>query len=231
MFRVTHLFSATMVPTVEKLAKKYLRAFCHISIGEPGGGKKDIEQRVEMMKEVDKKHRLMALLQYATPPIIIFCNQRTKVEILAKSLEKHGVNNNSINQRRAIYYHGGKTQQQREQAVERFKSRHYDILVATDLAGRGLHVEGVQMVINFDAPKNIQEFIHRTGRTGRAGNKGVAVTFLTAADEELFYDLKDFLLKNEQKVPPELETHPAARVKPGSVPDNQPRRKQVIYAS
>lgn len=72
----------------------------------------------------------------------------------------------------------------------------YDILIATDLAGRGLHVEGVKMVINFDAPKNIQDFIHRTGRTGRAGKKGLAVTFLTNADEELFYDLKEFLIKN-----------------------------------
>jgi len=68
------------------------------------------------------------------------------------------------------------------------------------LAGRGLDVEGVKMVVNFDAPKNIQDFIHRTGRTGRAGKKGAAVTFLTSHDEELFYDLKEFLLKNGQEV-------------------------------
>jgi ATP-dependent RNA helicase DDX23/PRP28 len=98
-------------------------------------------------------------------------------------------------------------------------------LIATDLAGRGLHVEGVKMVINFDAPKNIQDFIHRTGRTGRAGKKGLAVTFLTSADEELFYDVKEFLLKNNQTVPSWLEEHPATRAKPGSIPDNVPRRK------
>lgn len=71
----------------------------------------------------------------------------------------------------------------------------------------------------------MQDFIHRTGRTGRAGKKGTAVTFLTSADEDLFYDLKDFLIKNDQYLPPELDQHPATRVKPGSVPDNLPRRK------
>jgi superfamily II DNA/RNA helicase len=64
------------------------------------------------------------------------------------------------------------------------------------LAGRGLHIEGVTMVINFDAPKKIRDYVHRIGRTGRAGKKGNAVTFLTGRDEELFYDLKDFLIKN-----------------------------------
>lgn len=126
-------------------------------------------------------------------------------------------------------YHGGKTQEQREAAVDGFKNKKYDILIATDLASRGLDVEGVKMVINFDAPKNIQDFIHRTGRTGRAGKVGMAVTFLTSNNEDLFYDLKEFLIKNNQEVPQELAMHPAAKVKPGSIPDNVPRRKQILY--
>lgn len=80
--------------------------------------------------------------------------------------------------------------------MDGFKSKKYDILIATDLAGRGLHVEGVIAVINFDAPKNIRDFVHRTGRTGRAGKKGTAITFITNSDEALFYDLKEFLYKN-----------------------------------
>jgi ATP-dependent RNA helicase DDX23/PRP28 len=101
--------------------------------------------------------------------------------------------------------------------------------VATDLAGRGLDVEGVKMVVNFDAPKNIHDFIHRTGRTGRAGKKGIAITFLTSHDEELFYDLKEFLTKNNQDVPQELAMHPASKIKPGTIAENVPRRKQILY--
>lgn len=89
--------------------------------------------------------------------------------------------------------------------MEGFKEGLYDILVATDLASRGLHVDGVKMVINFDAPKNIKDFVHRTGRTGRAGKRGTAITFLTNQNEGLFYDLKEFLLTNGITVPTELE--------------------------
>ncbi|KAM3141791.1 hypothetical protein pb186bvf_006113 [Paramecium bursaria] len=220
-YRVTHLFSATMPNQVEKLAKKYLRAFCFISIGEPGGGKKDIEQVVEMLSEQQKKNRLIQILREQRGPIIVFANKKNSVELLQKVLERQKFN--------CTIYHGGRTQQQREAAVDGFKSKKYDILIATDIAGRGLHVEGVKMVINFDAPKNIQDFIHRTGRTGRAGKRGLAHTFLTNADQDLFYDLKDFLIKNGATIPPELAQHPASSQKPGPV-DNVPRRKQVILA-
>jgi ATP-dependent RNA helicase DDX23/PRP28 len=111
-----------MPVSVEKLAKKYLRAFCFISIGEPGGGKKDIEQKIELMNEANKKHRLLSILQSATPPIIIFANQKKSVELLAKILEKNGVHIFKISQRNAVIYHGSKTQQQRESAVDGFKS-------------------------------------------------------------------------------------------------------------
>eukprot|EP01015_Nassula_variabilis_P037651 TRINITY_DN999_c0_g2_i1.p2 TRINITY_DN999_c0_g2~~TRINITY_DN999_c0_g2_i1.p2 ORF type:complete len:167 (-),score=47.48 TRINITY_DN999_c0_g2_i1:40-540(-) len=151
----------------------------------------------------------------------VFANQKTEVELLVKILEKQGW--------KAVVYHGGKTQQQREAAVEGFKKQKYDILVATDLASRGLDVEGVKLVINFDAPKNIQDFVHRTGRTGRAGKKGIAITFLTNRNEELYYDLHNFLVQNNQNVPPELASHPATKIKPGSMPENVPRRKQVIF--
>eukprot|EP01016_Furgasonia_blochmanni_P013894 TRINITY_DN1715_c0_g1_i4.p1 TRINITY_DN1715_c0_g1~~TRINITY_DN1715_c0_g1_i4.p1 ORF type:complete len:599 (+),score=59.27 TRINITY_DN1715_c0_g1_i4:301-2097(+) len=219
--RVTHMFSATMPSSVERLARKHLRYPAYISIGEPGGGKKEIEQKVEMMSEGQKKQRLLNLLNRSEPPIIIFANQKREVEVLAKVLEKE--------QWKCVVYHGGKTQEQREAAVQGFKQRKYDILVATDLAGRGLDVEGVKQVINFDAPKNIQDYTHRIGRTGRAGKKGLATTFLTSADEELFFDLKNFLMQNNQNVPQELAMHPATKIKPGSVADSVPRRKQVLY--
>lgn len=91
-------------------------------------------------------------------------------------------------------------------------------------------MEGVKYVINFDAPKSLSDFIHRTGRTGRAGKKGIAYTFLTVKNEDIFYDIKNFLVQNGQNVPPELAEHPASRVKPGTI-ENVPRRKQIIFAA
>ena len=81
----------------------------------------------------------------------------------------------------------------REKIINQFRTAKIEILVATDLAGRGLDIKGINAVINYDAPKNISEFIHRAGRTGRAGMKGKCFTFLTAADENLFYDMRVFL--------------------------------------
>ena len=84
-------------------------------------------------------------------------------------------------------------------------------------------------MINFDAPKSIEDFVHRTGRTARAGKKGMAVTFLTSQNEDLYYDLKEFLIRNKQEVPPDLMNHPASKIKPGALANNAPRRKQVVY--
>ncbi len=91
-----------MPSSVEKLARKYLRAYCFISIGEPGGGKKDIDQKVEMIGEGSKKNRLHDILRAAKPPIIVFVNQKNAVELIAKSIESWGY--------RCIAYHGGKSQ-------------------------------------------------------------------------------------------------------------------------
>ena len=101
-------------------------------------------------------------------------------------------------------------------------------MVATDVAARGLDVDGVKYVVNFDAPKSISDYVHRTGRTGRAGKKGIAYTFLTGRNEDLFYDLNEFLLKNNQHVPPELADHPAAKVKPGTFVDQKPKKKSFV---
>jgi ATP-dependent RNA helicase DDX23/PRP28 len=89
----------------------------------------------------------------------------------------------------------------REKVIANLRSGKVEILVATDLAGRGLDVKGISAVVNYDAPKNISEFIHRSGRTGRAGMKGKAFTLLTTDDELLFYDLRVFLERNGFPVP------------------------------
>lgn len=103
-------------------------------------------------------------------------------------------------------------------------------MIATDLAGRGLDVKGINAVINFDAPKNISEFIHRAGRTGRAGMKGKAFTFLTGEDEAVFYDIRVFMERNGFDIPENFKNHTAAQVKPGTVAQVA-RRKQIVYTN
>lgn len=92
--------------------------------------------------------------------------------------------------------------------MARFKRHRIDILISTNLASRGLDVEGLKCVVNYDAPSTIVDYEHRIGRTGRMGRHGQAITFITDADSELLPDLKAFLIKKKQKIPHELQSHP-----------------------
>jgi len=226
-YRITQMFSATMPPAIERMARSFLRCPSIVSVGDPGTAKKDIEQRLEFISEAKKKKRLEELLVGAEPPIIVFVNQKKAVDVLAKSLDNSGY--------RVCSLHGGKSQEQREWAMNSFKEGRYDILVATDVAGRGLDVEGVQQVVNFDMPKTIEDYTHRIGRTGRAGLKGLASSFVTPEDSEIFYDLTQFLKSSNQIVPPELANHPASKFKPGTLnefgqPMGRKLSEHVVYA-
>ncbi|KEP63213.1 UNVERIFIED_CONTAM: DEAD-family helicase [Hammondia hammondi] len=207
LYRLTQMFSATMPPAVERLARKYLRQPSYISIGDPGAGKRAIEQRVEFVPEARKKQRLQDVLENATPPVMVFVNQKKSADALAKVLGKLGYS--------ACSLHGGKAQENREAALSSFKEGSQDVLVATDVAGRGIDVEGVQLVVNFDMPKDIEAYTHRIGRTGRAGRKGLAISFLTEEDSGIFYDLKQLLVSTNNIVPLELAHHPATKAKGG----------------
>mmetsp|Transcript_99254 Transcript_99254/g.269710 ORF Transcript_99254/g.269710 Transcript_99254/m.269710 type:complete len:751 (+) Transcript_99254:87-2339(+) len=226
-YRITQMFSATMPPAIERMARTFLRCPSIVSIGDPGHAKKDIEQRLEFIGEAKKKKRLEELLVGAEPPIIVFVNQKKAVDVLAKSLDNGGY--------RVCSIHGGKSQEQREWAMNSFKEGRYDILVATDVAGRGLDIEGVMQVVNFDMPKTIEDYTHRIGRTGRAGNKGLACSFITPEDSEIFYDLCQFLKTSNQIIPPELQNHPASKFKPGTLNEHgqamgKKLSEHIVYA-
>ncbi|GAW81372.1 ATP-dependent RNA helicase DDX23 [Plasmodium gonderi] len=222
LYRLTQMFSATMPPAVERLSRKYLRAPAYISIGDPGAGKRSIEQKLEFITEGKKKQKLQEILENYEPPIIVFVNQKKVADIIAKSISKMKF--------RAVSLHGGKAQEIREQTLNSFKNADYDILVATDVAGRGIDVHGVKLVINFDMPKDIESYTHRIGRTGRAGMKGLAISFVTEQDTHLFYDLKQFLISSNNIVPMELANNPASKVKPGTVIQNV-KKSQVLFKS
>ena len=122
-------------------------------------------------------------------------------------------------------------QDKREKALNGFKSGAIDVLVCTNLASRGLDVEGITHVVNYDAPNTISDYTHRIGRTGRAGKKGIATTFLSRTNEDLFYDLRQYLSDSGQPVPEELENHPASHVKPSAKTEAAPRDKQAVYTA
>lgn len=148
-YRQTVMFTATMPPAVERLARTYLRRPAVVYIGSIGKPTERVEQIVHLMTENDKRKKLMEYLSRGVdPPIIIFVNQKKGADVLAKGLEKLGYN--------ACTLHGGKGQEQREYALASLKSGAKDILVATDVAGRGIDIKDVSMVINYDMAKTIE---------------------------------------------------------------------------
>ncbi|XP_053212343.1 probable ATP-dependent RNA helicase DDX23 [Panonychus citri] len=222
-YRQTVMFTATMPPSVERLARAYLRRPAMVTIGLAGKPVERVEQVVYLVAESEKRKKLVQELERGVqPPIMIFVNQKKGADVLARSLEKIGFS--------AITLHGGKGQEQREYALAALKSGEKDILVATDVAGRGLDVKNVSLVINYDMAKSIEDYTHRIGRTGRAGATGRAISFLTKDDSHLFYDLKQLLTQSPASTcPPELANHPDANHKPGASTGQKKRKDETIF--
>ncbi|EPZ35242.1 P-loop containing nucleoside triphosphate hydrolase protein [Rozella allomycis CSF55] len=208
-FRQTTMFSATMPPSVERMAKKYLKKPAVVTIGIAGKAVDRIEQKVEMMKEDRKWDRLVRILNGGfEPPIIVFVRQKRTVDYLTRQLEKLNF--------KVVGLHGGKTQDQREKSLDLLRKGQKNILIATDVASRGIDIKDVSLVINYDMSKTIEGNFYSIGRTGRAGKEGKAITFLTNDDQETFYDLKLMLQASPiSQVPSELKNHEAARYRPG----------------
>ncbi|KAL6908447.1 pre-mRNA-splicing ATP-dependent RNA helicase PRP28 [Trichoderma evansii] len=209
-YRQTMMYTATMPPLVEKIAKKYLRRPAIVTIGNAGEAVDTVEQRVEFISGEDRrKKRLQEILGSAAyaPPIIVFVNIKRNCDAVARDIKSMGWS--------VVTLHGSKTQEQREAALASVRSGQTQVLVATDLAGRGIDVPDVSLVINFNMATNIESYTHRIGRTGRAGKSGVAITFLGNEDSDVLYDLKQILSKSSiSKVPDELRRHEAAQSRP-----------------
>lgn len=208
-YRQTMMYTATMPPAVEKIAKKYLRRPAIVTIGNAGEAVETVEQRVEFVAGEDKrKKRLNEILASGefAPPIIVFVNIKRNCDAVARDIKHMGFS--------SVTLHGSKTQEQREAALASVRSGQTDVLVATDLAGRGIDVPDVSLVVNFNMATNIESYTHRIGRTGRAGKSGVAITFLGNEDADVMYDLKQMLTKSSiSRVPEELRKHEAAQQK------------------
>ena len=175
--RQTMLFSATMPPPIEKLAKKFLQNPKRIEVSRAATTNKDITAFKIPVQSRQKRETLRWLLKNDhVETAIIFANRKTTVRELNKSLQQHGFSSSEI--------HGDMDQSSRIKELERFKAGEVNILVASDVAARGLDVKGVSHVFNFDTPWHPDDYVHRIGRTGRAGAKGRAFTFVSNEDAE-----------------------------------------------
>jgi superfamily II DNA/RNA helicase len=175
--RQTLLFSATMPPPIEKLAAKFLSEPKRVEVARPATANINIEQRLVEVRSDKKKDALRDILRHEEfKNAIVFANRKTTVRELATSLKRSGFAVGQIQ--------GDMDQSDRIAEFDRFKNDEITILVASDVAARGLDVKGVSHVINFDVPWQPDDYIHRIGRTGRAGMKGIAITLATREDGE-----------------------------------------------
>lgn len=224
-YRQTVMFTATMPPPVERIAVTYMRRPATVYIGSVGKPADRVTQRCYFVPDPQKAKKMLSILEQEDPtsegPVIVFVNQKKGCDVLARQLEKQGWP--------ACSLHGGKGQEQREFALNSLKNGEKSILVATDVAGRGIDIADVSMVINYDMAKSIEDYTHRIGRTGRAGKSGVAVTFLTDGDSATFYDLRQRLIESSvSSCPPELDRHPDAQHKPGTIVQKK-KREETVY--
>lgn len=197
--RQTLLFSATMPKKIQNFARSALVKPITVNVGRAGAASMDVIQEVEYVKQEAKIVHLLDTLQKTAPPVLIFAEKKQDVDAIHEYLLLKGVE--------AVAIHGGKDQDERSRAVEGFRKGEKDVLVATDVASKGLDFCDIQHVINYDMPEDIENYVHRIGRTGRSGKKGIATTFINkACDESVLLDLKHLLIEAKQKIPPFLAT-------------------------
>ncbi|MEM7568775.1 MAG: DEAD/DEAH box helicase [Pseudomonadota bacterium] len=177
--RQTLMFSATMPPSIEQLAKAYLKRPIRVSVAPPASPAEKVEQ-VALKVNVHEKQALLTLLLQDMPAdkVIVFARTKRGADRMGKRLKASDIE--------AAIIHGDKTQGQRERALRQFKSDEVFILVATDVAARGIDIPGVDHVINFDIPNIPEQYVHRIGRTARAGRAGKATAFVSAPEMQDF---------------------------------------------
>ena len=172
--RQTLMFSATIPENIRKLSSKYLNNPKRISIGEDNIVTKNIKQEVIELKSDEKLIVIKKQIEKREGSILVFVKTKYGSEKLAKSLSKDGI--------KTFALHGGLRQSKRNTVMKNFRNKKFRILIATDVAARGLDVPHIEHVINYDLPQMAEDFIHRIGRTARAGSEGVALSFVTKGD-------------------------------------------------
>ena len=184
--RMTMLFSATLPDDIKILSNKYMKDPVSIEIKGTGLTTENIDHVRYETTEKNKMELLEAITVVENPDsCIVFCNTREKVDAVDQGLGRKGYTSEKI--------HGGMEQEDRTKVMESFKKGYFRYLIATDVAARGIDVDDISHIINYDIPEETESYVHRTGRTGRAGKKGRAITFVTPKEERFLEDIHDYI--------------------------------------
>ncbi|KAL8673728.1 MAG: hypothetical protein Q9168_001889, partial [Polycauliona sp. 1 TL-2023] len=196
--RQTLMFSATFPREIQMLARDFLKDYVFLSVGRVGSTSENITQKVEYVEDADKRSVLLDILHtHGAGLSLIFVETKRMADSLSDFL---------INQRfPATSIHGDRTQRERERALEMFRNGRCPILVATAVAARGLDIPNVTHVVNYDLPTDIDDYVHRIGRTGRAGNTGLSTAFFNRGNRGIVRDMMELLKEAHQEVPTFLE--------------------------
>ena len=194
------LFSATMPPPIKKLAAQFLVNPKEIQVAPPATTAKNIEQYFTRSLAKDKRETLRQLIDdHNMSHAIVFCNRKRDIEILKKSMDRHGFKADTL--------HGDMKQSDRNETLKKFKANELDFLLASDVAARGIDIDGLPFVINFDVPHNSDDYVHRIGRTGRAGKTGHAFMLVSPSEEKALIEIQKLTGKKID------EYHPKVNVK------------------
>ncbi|MCJ7799275.1 MAG: DEAD/DEAH box helicase, partial [Polaromonas sp.] len=196
--RITLLFSATFSPEIKRLAASFLQDPVTIEVARSNATAATVEQHFYSVSADDKRRALHQILkQRGMKQAFVFVNSKLGCARLARSLEREGLKTTAL--------HGDKSQDERLKALEAFKTGEVDLLVCTDVAARGLDIKDVPAVFNFDVPFNAEDYVHRIGRTGRAGASGLAVSFAASSDARLVADIEKLLSTKIELEPLEFD--------------------------
>ncbi|PZP27826.1 MAG: ATP-dependent RNA helicase [Roseateles depolymerans] len=196
--RQTLLFSATFSPEIKRLAQSYLQEPLLVETARPNQTASTVEQRFFAVEDDDKRAVIRQILSdRAIKQAIVFGNSKLGVARLARAFERDGL--------RTAALHGDKSQDERLKSLDAFKRGEVDLLVATDVAARGLDIADLPAVFNFDVPFNAEDYVHRIGRTGRAGASGLAVTLVARSDARLVAEIEKLTKRKIEAEPFEME--------------------------
>ncbi|KAJ2684955.1 DEAD-box ATP-dependent RNA helicase [Coemansia spiralis] len=193
--RHTLMFSATFPRDIQMLARDFLKDYIFLSVGRVGATSENITQRIEYVEDEDKLSVLLDILTSGdtTRLTLVFVETKRMADRLSEDLLYSNIPASAI--------HGDRTQRERERALENFRTARTPVLVATAVAARGLDIPNVALVVNYDLPTDTDEYVHRVGRTGRAGNTGTAISFFNRGNRSIARNLIDLLKESNQDIP------------------------------